>query len=121
MVRKTANVHLVNDRSRCHVSERRVALPIVSGGIDYYALHCASAVVAWPPASFSTVILRNNDFAAVRVEKDLGAIEAHAAYGIKPSLDSVAVDLPWLDLRDERVPIMVGAVGCRVEREAAHR
>ncbi len=39
MTREAGDVHLVDDGRRETPTQRRVALPIVSGGVDHHAFH----------------------------------------------------------------------------------
>src|SRR4030095_8314664 len=54
--------------------------------------------------------------AAVWVKEDLFRIESHPAGRIERPLDSIPIKLPRLHVRHEHVPVMVGTIGCRVDR-----
>ena len=62
-------------------------------GIDDDALHRRRGVVARLGGGVAVVAVRDDDAAAVRVEQDLGRIEAHAARGIGRPVDAIAVEL----------------------------
>src|SRR5262245_7063770 len=104
MPSEAAHVHLVDNRSRGRMLQERVALPIVSRGIHYHALHCRRAVIVWPPRCVPAVIFWDAHAAAIRVKKDFIAIEPHSVCRIKQPLNSITVDLPGLNLRDEGMP-----------------
>ena len=99
--------------------ERRVAFPIVGVGIHHDALHRRRGVVAFPARRLATVILGNNDAAAVWVKQNLGGIEPHSVRGIEWSVSPIPVKLSRLHVRHEYMPIMVGTVSRRIDRDHA--
>jgi hypothetical protein len=88
----------------------RVPFPVVRGRIHHDALHRRRGVVAFLAGSLATVVLRNDNTPAIRIEEDLGGIKSHPVSGIARSFNPVAVDLPRLDTRHEDVPVVVGEV-----------
>src|SRR6266850_4424334 len=119
MTREAANVHFIDDGSGGRMAEGRVTFPIVSGGIHDNTLHCRGAVVAGSVRRPAVVIFWDDDTAAIRVKKDFGWIETHAVCGSERPLNSIGVELTGLNRIDERVPVVIGAVGGRVEMNDA--
>src|SRR5882672_2635118 len=109
MTGKAAYVHLIDDGPGGWVLKGFVALPIVRGGIHHHALHRCRTVVTGPPPCFTAVIPRDRHSAAIRVEKDLRAIEPHPVCGIRRSLNSITVDLAGLNCRHEGMPVVISA------------
>src|SRR5262249_39508451 len=107
--------------SRRRNAHGHIIFPIERVGIDYHAFHCGCSVVASTTGSVAAVALGNDYAAAVGVEENFGRIEPPATRGVEWSLDSIAVDLPWLYVRHEHVPVVVCAVGERIEANHAHR
>ena len=116
-----SHVQLVNDRPGGRPLQRRVALPIVGLWIDHHALHGGRGVVALPARSLAAVIFGDDHAAPIRIEEHLRGVEPQSARWIVRTLDAVGVELPRLHTRDEHVPIVVGAVGRRVDRNHARR
>ena len=121
MAGEAAHVHLVDDGLRGRPAQRRVAFPVVGGRIDHHALHRGRAVVAGLAGGGATVAVGNRHAAAIRVEEDLGGIEAHALRGIPRPLDAIAVDLACPHAGNEHVPVVVGAIGGRIDADRARR
>ena len=126
MAGEAAHMHLVDDGLRGGPPQRRVAFPVVGGRIDHDALHRGRGVVAGSLGGIAAVVFRNDNAAAIGVEKNLGGIEPQAAGGIERPFDAIAVDLAWPHARDEHVPVVIGAVGRRDRcgsraRPARHR
>ncbi len=69
----------------------------------------------------AVVVLRNDDAAAVRIEQDLVRVEPQAARGSRRPVDAIAVDLSRPHAGNEHVPVVVGAVRRRIERNDAGR
>src|SRR5262245_20212667 len=110
MAGESAQMRLIDDGSGGGVSDRAVPLPVVRGGIKHDAFHRGWRVVAFPARRLATVILRNENPPAVRVEENLRGIKTHPVRGIIRSLNAIAVDLPRLHARHENVPVVVSAV-----------
>jgi hypothetical protein len=119
MAGKAADMHFIDDGSRRRQAQRCVALPVVSRGIHYHALHRRRTVVASLAGGSATVAARNNDSAAVWVEEQLCRIESHAVRGILWPLDVIAIDLAKGHARNEYVPVVVCAVRDSVDADCA--
>src|SRR5207247_8146123 len=57
----------------------------------------------------------------VRIEQHFSAIEPMSVLGLVWAGDAVAVDLSSLDARHEDVPVVIRAVGVRIETNRARR
>src|SRR4029077_1199556 len=121
MSREAAHVHLVNDGLRSPSAKRSIAFPIVRMRIDDDALHRRRGVVTSAARRFAAVILWNGDDAPVRIQQHLGGIKPQATRRIEGSLDTVAIELPRLHVRHEKMPIVVGTVSRWVDSNHARR
>ncbi len=99
--------------------QRRVALPVVGGRIDDHALHRSRGIVAGLAGGGAAVAIRHHDAPAIGVEKDLRGIEAQAVRGLERPVDAIAIDLARPQAGDEHVPVVVGAIGGRVDPDHA--
>jgi hypothetical protein len=86
-------------------AERRIALPVVGGGVDHHALHRGPAVVAGQAGGSAIIAVWHRDATAIGVEQDLGGIEAHSVVGIPWPGSTIAVELARREAGDEHVPI----------------
>ena len=119
MAGEAAHVHLVNDGPGGRPVQGRVAFPIVGAGIDDDAFHGRRRVIALDARRFTAIVLGNNHAAAIGIQENLVGIKPHSARRIERPLDAIAIELPGLHIRDEYVPVMVGAVRRRVDRNHA--
>jgi hypothetical protein len=119
MAGEAAHMHLVHDGLRGRPAQRRVALPVVGGRIDHHALHRGRAVVTGLAGGSAIVASGDGDAAAIGVEEDLAGIEAHTARGIPRPRDAIAVDLADDHAGNEDVPVVIGAIGGRVDPDHA--
>ena len=118
---KAAHVHLVDDRARGGPLQRRVAFPVV-GAADPPPRSSSPSRRCRPRGGcVAAVVLRNHDGAAVRVEQELGRIEAEAARGIEWSVNPKAIYLAGLDAGYEDVPVVVRSVRFRIDGDHARR
>ena len=92
-------------------------LPSRRGRVDDDALHGGRRVVAFVAGGFAVVVLGEDDRAGIRIEEELFAIEAKADLGDAGAVDAVAVELAGFHAVDEDVPVVVGAVGRRVDAD----
>src|SRR5262249_32639863 len=76
-------------------------------------------VVARLSRGGAVIARRNHDAPAVGIEEYLARVEAHPVRRIERALDAIAVQLPGPDVRDEYVPVVVRAVGYRIEPNEA--
>jgi hypothetical protein len=112
---EAAHVHLVHDGLRGRPPQRGVAFPVVRSRIDHHALHRGRTVVTCRAGRGAIVAIRDRHATTIRVKQDLGGVEAHTVRRIPRALDAIAVDLAWRHARDEHVPVVVGAIGGRVD------
>ena len=110
MTREAADVHLVDHRRGERPAQRPVALPIVGGRIHHDALHGRGRVVAWPAGGCPVIAGRHGHGATVRVQQDLVRIVPQALLRRVGADGPIGVDLARLQVRDERVPVVVGAM-----------
>src|SRR5579885_28061 len=105
---EAAHVQLVDDRLDERSFQRRIALPIVGTGIRNDAFHCG---IAAP----------NGNRQAVRIEQHLVPIEAQPLLGLERPDRPEAVELARAKPRNKNVPVVVGAMPSRVERDCPRR
>ena len=82
------------------------------------------AVAALSPSArggLAAVAFRNRHGAAVRIQEEFGRIEAQSGGRLERPFDAIAVDLARLRARHEHVPVVIGAVGCRIQRGSRAR
>ena len=119
--REARHVHLVDHRGGEGPAEGGVALPVVSVGIHDHAPHGDLRVVARAARRETIVPVRHDDGARIGIEKDFRGIVAEAARRVEGTGRPVRVDLSGAQAGHERVPVVVGAVGRRVEPDHAGR
>src|SRR5262245_42389255 len=110
MAGEAPHVELVHDGPRRRTLQRGVALPVVHGHIEDDALHRRPRVVTRVARVVPSVRLWNCHSTAVRIQKNLGRIEAHPARRIEWALDAIAVYLTWFHLRHECVPVVIRSI-----------
>jgi hypothetical protein len=118
---KPPDMQFVNDRPRCWPSKWSIAFPIVRTWIHDHALHGRRAVVACHTRSIAAVVPRHDDAASVRIEEHLAAVEAQATGRIVRAVHAVCVKLSRLHIRHEDMPVVVRAVGRRIDRNDPSR
>ena len=97
MAGEAADVHLVDDRARGRPAQRRVAFPVVGGGIDDHALHRRRGVVARLPRGLAAC-----SSSGTTTPRPYGSSSTFAGSKRKPAAGSdgpvhaVAVELPRL-------------------------
>ena len=101
--------------------QRRVALPIVSAGVDHDAFHRVRVALPVLPRLLPGIPFRNDDGAPIGIEQNLARIETQTLTGIERTEGAIRVDLSGADPGHEGVPVMVGAVRARVEVDHMRR
>jgi hypothetical protein len=96
--------------------EWQIAFPIIAAGIGHDTFHRHRRVVAGPAYGSTVVGFWDRHGKTIRVEQKLGAVEPKTTFQRKRSLGTVAINLPGLQTRDEDMPVMVGAMSARIER-----
>src|SRR5207249_3074605 len=96
-----------------------VAFPVVRGHVERDALHRRPGVVGRAARGVATVRPWDHDPSAVGVEENFSGIEAHPARGIEGTFDAIAVQLTGSYVRNERMPVVIGAVGRWIEAHDA--
>ena len=118
MAGEAAHVHFVNDGLRGGPVQGRIAFPIVAARIRHDALHGGGGVVAGLFGRRATVLRGHDHAAAVGIQQHLGRVKPHAARRLGRPMHAIAVQLPRLHARHERVPVVVRAVAARIQRDA---
>src|SRR5277367_1072926 len=108
-------MHLIDNRQRRWLAERFIAFPVVCQRIDHDALHRSCSIVASPACSPSVVVFGHNHAASIRIEKNLVRIEAETAVRVEWTVDSISVELSGLNAGHKYMPIMICAVGKRID------
>ena len=119
MLREAANVELVDHGLGERAPEGRVAFPVISARVGHDALHGDRSVLAGSARGHAVVRIRDGDHKAVGIEQQLFVIETKPSLRCEWSASAIRVDLFRLEARHERVPIVIGALRCRVERDDA--
>ena len=97
--------------------QRPVPFPIVSTGWRDDALHRLGRVVARRGGRIAIVAARHGHGTAIGIQQHLLRIEPEAPGRVDRSVDAIPVELPWQNLRDKSVPIVVGSVPLPIKRE----
>ena len=117
MTREAAHVKLVEDGLGKGPIERLIALPVVTGGIGHDALHRHRGVVARPARGQAIVRIGNRYCEPVRIEEDLFGIEPKTTFRCERPMRAVRIDLPLLEARHQGMPVVIGPVRLRIERD----
>ena len=119
---EAAHVQLVDHRLD-ERADRRGASPSQSyaPGSATTLFIAVAAFGAGPARGLAVVRIRNGDDEPVRIEQHLLAVEAQAAFRRERPVRPVAVDLARAEARHEGMPVVVGAVLVRGERDDARR
>jgi len=117
MPRHAPDVRLVDHRARSRAAGRLVVLPIVGRGVDDDAFHRRTRRLAIDRGRDPVVAMWNHDAFPVGIEEGLRGIEAHPPRRIVGTAHPPGVELPRLHAGDEGVPIVVGALRRRIERD----
>ena len=114
---EAAHVQLVDDRFRERPPQRCVAFPVVTAGIRDHALHRTCDVVAGAARGAAAVVVGHRHRQAVRIEQHLLRIESEPAFRRGCAVGAVRVDLSCGQAGHERMPVVIRAVGSRIERD----
>src|SRR5215472_948729 len=115
MTGKAAHMHLIDDGPGGWAFQRRITFPIVRRWVHHDALHCGRGIVAFLTGGNTTIPFRYHDTATIWIEQQFVVIKARSLPRLVRAVSTIPVDLPRLNTRYEDVPIMVGAVGRRIE------
>ena len=114
--REAADMELIDHAPRRIHGGRRHTFPVVRLRIHDEALHRRPQV---RPLGTRVVVRRGRigigDTAGVRIEQQLAPIEALTQLGHPRAVHAIAIELAGADARDERMPVVEGSVGARVE------
>src|SRR5262249_29927600 len=119
MTREALYVHFVNDGLIARLAQRGVTLPVIPACIYNHALHRGCGVVASLSSRLARVRFRDRDSATIGVEQDFRGVKPHGIGRIKRSMNSITVELPRLNFRNQDVPIVISAIVGRVESDHA--
>src|SRR5262249_9799033 len=121
MAREAAHVHLINNRARGRALQGSVTFPIIGVHIYDHALHGGCRVIPGLPCGVATIVPGNTSAAPVWIQQDFAWIETHSSRRIESSLNAITVNLPCFYLRNKDMPIMIGTVSCRIDRDHTRR
>ena len=96
--------------------EWQIAFPIIVAGIGHDAFHRHSCVVAGPACGSAVVGFWDRYGKTIRVEQNLLAIEPKTALRDERPMGAVTINLPRFYVRDKDMPVVVGAMLMRIER-----
>jgi hypothetical protein len=85
----------------------RITFPVVGGELGHNALHGGGGIVAGLSSRLAIVFPWHHHPSAIRIEQNLGRIEAQAARRVGRPMHAVAVDLARFHSRHEGVPIVI--------------
>ena len=115
IAREPGDVHLVDDGLGEWPARSGVALPVIRAGIDDHALESRRGVVARLTRRVATAARRPCYTLAVWIEQHLVAVEAQALAGVVRTIGAKRIQLSRPQTRHEGVPVVVGALGARVQ------
>ena len=120
---EAAHVELVDHGLGERALERLVPFPVVAAAVGgrHHALHGRGRVVAGTAGGLAVVTFGHRHRQAVGVEQQLLPVEPQATLRREGAVRAVAVDLSRAQPRDERVPVVVGAMRVRIERDDPRR
>src|SRR5215510_267761 len=121
MACEAAHVHFIHNRARGRALQGGITLPIIGVHIYDHALHGGCGIIPGLPRGVTTVVLWNKSAAPVWIQEDFAWIETHSTRRIESSLNAVTVNLPCFYLRYKDMPIMIGTVSCRIDRDHTRR
>ena len=107
---------IVRERGR---SQRRVAFPVVRAGSTTTLFIAVAALSPCARGGLAAVAVGHDNAAAVRIEQDLGGVEAQPARRVGRPGHAITVDLPGPHAGHEDVPVVIGAIGEGVESDHA--
>src|SRR5262245_16493199 len=110
---------LVDDRLGVGTLERSIPFPVVDRGIGDDAFHGDRGVAAASTGGAAIVVVRYGDRQTVRIEEHLLPVEPTAALRLERSVSPVRVDLTDGETGHEDVPVVIGAMRARIERDHA--
>ena len=114
---EAGQVHFINHSLGVGMPQRLVPFPIVSTGWRDDTLHRLGRVVARRGGRIAIVAARHSHGTAIGIQQHFLWIEPEAPRWVERPVDAITVELPWPNLRDESVPIVVGSVPLPIERE----
>ena len=100
---------------------RDIALPIICTGINDHALERGSGIISRPACRLAAPGGWPRDAFAIGIEQHFAGVEAQAVCRVEQSLGTKCVELARREVLNEYMPVMVGAVGSRIERDHARR
>ena len=117
MACEAPHMQLVNHGLGKGPLERPIAFPIVPVGIGHDAFHRHRDIVAGPRRSPAVVCPGDGYDKPVRVEKHLLGVEPKSTARIESPVRAVGIHLARLEARHEGVPVVIGAMLIRIERD----
>ena len=69
-----------------------------------------AAFVTCLTGSSTAILSGNHDSATIGVEEKFGVLETHSTRWIEWSVSAEPIDLSWSNIRDEGMPVVIGAV-----------
>ena len=118
---EASDVHLVNDGFSKRMPERCISFPVVSRWIGHHALHRVSGIRSGADCPLPVVLLWYRDREPIRIKEHFFAVEPTPAIGRERTLCAIGVHLSMPEAGNERVPVVVGAVPLRMERDDVRR
>ena len=119
-MRKTPDVHLIDDGVLAGTVQGPIALPIVGGGVGDNGAHGSGEVVIRPAGAgaFPEAV---GVATRVGVDEDLIPVEPMAGAGIERAIHAVSVVGARLEPAHEDMPEMKGLVDVRVQEDRLER
>ena len=88
-------------------------LPSHSGRVGHHALHRDRRIRACPARCRAVVCIRDRDRKAIGIEEQFLVIETQASLRREWSVSAIGIDLTRPEIRNEHVPVVIGAMGAR--------
>ena len=115
MAGEAADVQLIDHGLRKRALQRDIVPPVIASRVRDDALHRGGGIVARLGGSDATVALRDRDGQAIGIQQDLLRIKPEASFRFQRPNRPEAVELARLEIGDEDVPVVVGAVLFRIQ------
>src|SRR5262245_18484952 len=112
-------MQLVNHGLGKGAAEGLVALPVVTAWIGDHAFHGRADRAPEPTSDCAAVVVGHGDGEAVRIEEQLLGIEPEPQLRCEGPVGTIAIELPWLEIRYKGMPVVIRAMRLRIERDDA--
>ena len=110
MAREASHMHFVDDGPGGGTFQRDIAFPIVRRGSTttlFIAVAACCHPCCWQQRGYT---VGNHDSATIGVDQKFGRLETALHALDRMVREREPIDLPWSNIRDEGMPVVIGAV-----------